>query len=98
MLAIILAFTEPAATCRRRPSSPAAGSNGKPMTGPRSAGQRQGRPDDGVRPHRHRRARTHWEWMPIETDISGNPVFHASPKGAPIASFPAVRATGMEIE
>ncbi|RIX31706.1 DUF6265 family protein [Sphingomonas edaphi] len=41
---------------------------------------------------------THWEWMRIERDTLGNPVFHASPKGAPVASFPVVRATATEIE
>ena len=40
----------------------------------------------------------HWEWMRIERDPAGNPVFYASPKGANPAAFPALRATGTEIE
>lgn len=40
----------------------------------------------------------HWEWMRIERDGDGRPVFYASPKGAPPASFPAVKSTVDEVE
>lgn len=40
----------------------------------------------------------HWEWMRIERDAEGRPIFLASPKGAEPSAFPPVRATATEIE
>lgn len=40
----------------------------------------------------------HWEWMRIERDAAGNPLFYASSKGTPAISFPLHHATPTEIE
>src|SRR5512139_2858296 len=34
----------------------------------------------------------HWEWMRIERDGTGTPVFYGSPKGAPPVAFKAIEA------
>lgn len=40
----------------------------------------------------------HWEWMRIERDAEGKPVFLASPKGAAPVAFSPVRVTDTEVE
>lgn len=39
-----------------------------------------------------------WEWMRVERDAAGQPVFYGSPKGAAPVPFAVVRATDSEIE
>lgn len=40
----------------------------------------------------------HWEWMRIERDAEGRPIFLGSPKGVAPTAFLPVRATATEIE
>lgn len=40
----------------------------------------------------------HWEWMRIERDAEGRPLFLGSPKGAAPVAFLPVRSTPTEIE